>query len=382
MESIADPPGSGGARFLEASFTALDRYRGNPPAPLRFLLFRGGLADLARQGFELAFPGLTYADAASPEPGPGTSDASASALPEPVSTPCRYVCAEAYEDPEPHAYGHLDLTYDPETRRYRHPRSRYPDPREPVIYPCDAPEELVLFETAVLLARYPYRLPEGGFSVSVPGNLSPLFQRDLLTLILTGRDPGAALEWLGRTGFLDAYWPEMAALRGVNHSKEYHPEGDVWAHTLETFRYRKLSELRLSLGLLLHDTGKPGARSSEGRRFDRHSEIGARVARRFLDRLGFPRNLSEDVEFLVRRHMMPAALPRLPLTRVQEDLEHPLFPMLLELYRCDELSTFRGPDGYYQACAAYRQYLKNVRNPYRNPDGRKVQRMFLDSRNG
>lgn len=383
MESVADPAGSGSARFLEASFTALDRYRGNPAAPLRFLLFRGGLPDLARRGQELAFPGLPYADAVSADPvsgipRPGESGPVDGALPDPVSVPCRYVCAEADEDPEPHAYGLLDLSYDPDTRRYRHPRQRFPDPREPVIYPCDAPDDLTLFETAVLLARYPYRLPEGGFVVDVPRNLSPMFQRDLLTLILTGRDPGSALEWLGRTGFLDAYWPELAALRGVSHSKEYHPEGDVWAHTLETFRYRKLSEFRLSLGLLLHDTGKPESRSAEGRRFDRHSEIGARLARRFLERLGFARDLSEDVEFLVRRHMMPAALPRLPLNRVQEDLEHPLFPILLELYRCDELSTFRGPDGYYQACAAYRQYLRNVRNPYRNPDGRKVQRMFLE----
>ncbi len=378
MESIADPSGSGSSRFLEASFTALDRYRGNPAAPLRFILFRGGLPDLARQGVDLDFPGLPYADAASADSGRTERGPSDPADPAPASSPCRYVCAEADEDPEPHAYGHLDLTYDPELRRYRHPRQRYPDPREPVIYPSDAPEDLILFETAVLLARYPYRLPEGGFSVEVPAGLSPVFQRDLLTLILTGRDPGAALEWLGETGFLDAYWPELAALRGVGHSKEFHPEGDVWAHTLETFRYRKLSELRLSLGLLLHDTGKPESRSAEGRRFDRHSEIGARLARRFLERLGFSRGLAEEVEFLVRRHMMPAALPRLPLNRVQEDLEHPLFPILLELYRCDELSTFRGPDGYYQACAAYRQYLRNVRNPYRNPDGSKTLRMFLE----
>jgi len=147
---------------------------------------------------------------------------------------------------------------------------------------------------------------------------------------------------------------------------------------LETFRYRKLSDLRLSLGLLLHDVGKPLSRAADGRRFDRHSEIGARLARRFLERLDFTRALADDVEFLIRRHMMPAALPRLPLNRVREDLENPLFPMLLELYRCDELSTFRGPDGYYEACAAYRQYLKNVRNPYRNPDGRKAQRIFLE----
>lgn len=364
-----NPSPDGKARFFEYSFTALDRYRGVSAAPIRFLLFRGGLAELARLGYELGFPGLPYADAASSESesAPGTA-----------ATPARYVCSEFDEEPEPHAYSLLDLAYDPSQKIFRHPRLRFPDPREPVIYPTEAPEERILFETASLLARYPYRLPEGGFSVEVPRNLSPAFQRDLLTLILTGRDPGAALEWLAETSFLDTYWPEVSALRGVDHSKEFHPEGDVWAHTLETFRYRKLFDLRLSLGLLLHDTGKPESRSAEGRRFDRHSEIGARLAGRFLDRLGFPRSVSVDVEFLVRRHMMPAALPRLPMNRVQEDLENPLFPILLELYRCDELSTFRGPDGYYEACAAYRQYLKNVRNPYRNPDGRKALRVFME----
>ena len=67
MENDAGASASGGARFHEASFSALDRYRGNPPGPLRFLLFRGGLPELARLGCELEFPGLPYADAVSPE---------------------------------------------------------------------------------------------------------------------------------------------------------------------------------------------------------------------------------------------------------------------------------------------------------------------------
>jgi poly(A) polymerase len=369
MEHAVDPTSGGAIRFLEASFTALDRYRGIAAAPIRFLIFRGGLPELARLGYELEFVGLPYADAASPE---------SPAVGEGPAFPTRYVCVEPDDEPEPHAYPLLDLTYDGLRRVFRHPHMRFPDPREPVLYPGEAPDELVLFETAVLLARYPYRLPEGGFRVGFPRDLSPAFQRDLLSLIVTGRDPCPALEWLAETGFLERYWPEIFALRGVNHAKEFHPEGDAWAHTLETFRYRKLTDLRLSLGLLLHDVGKSESHASEGRRFDRHSEIGARVARRFMERLEFPKSLVDDVEFLVLRHMMPAALPRLPMNRVQGDLENPLFPILLELYRCDELSTFRGPDGYYDACAAYRQYLKNVRNPYRSPDGRKTARAFLE----
>ena len=188
------------------------------------------------------------------------------------------------------------------------------------------------------------------------------------------------MDFLKASGFIDAYWPELAALEGVDQAKEFHPEGDVWNHTMETFRHRKLPDLRLSLGLLLHDAGKPRANSSGGRRFDRHAELGSEVARRFLSRLGFPRAFSADVAYLVRYHMLPAALPRLPLERGIEGVDEPLFPLLLELYRCDELSSFKGPEGYYDACAAYRGHMKNGRNPWRNPEAARLARVFLPGR--
>jgi poly(A) polymerase len=53
-------------------------------------------------------------------------------------------------------------------------------------------------------------------------------------------------------------------------------------------------------------------------------------------------------------------------------MEAPLFPTLMELYRCDESSSFKGLDGYYESSAAYRQYLKYRRNPYRSADGKKT----------
>jgi poly(A) polymerase len=70
--------------------------------------------------------------------------------------------------------------------------------------------------------------------------------------------------------------------------------------------------------------------------------------------------------------MLPAALPRLPLRRVEEVIKSPLFPALLELYRCDESSSFKGLDGYYESSAAYQSYLKYRRNPYRSADGKKM----------
>ena len=59
--------------------------------------------------------------------------------------------------------------------------------------------------------------------------------------------------------------------------------------------------------------------------------------------------------------MIPAALTKLPLTKTKAILDSPLFPTLLELYRCDEASSFKSFDGYYKSSAAYRTYLKRQR---------------------
>jgi poly(A) polymerase len=207
----------------------------------------------------------------------------------------------------------------------------------------------------------------------------PEAQRLLLTGLLVSPRPDRGLELLKAAGFIRELWPELAILDDVDHSKEFHPEGNVWKHTLETLRHRKTMghnqgayDLQLSLGLLLHDVGKPLSASSGSRRFNGHAELGARTARKFLERLGFDPPLIEDIYYLVKNHMLPAALPRLPLVRTREILESPLFPTLLELYRCDESSSFKGLDSYYESSAAYQSYLRNRRNPYRFADGKKI----------
>ena len=211
-------------------------------------------------------------------------------------------------------------------------------------------------------------------------------QRLLLAELLNAPSPSLGFDLLKCAGFVGAYWPELAAMDDVDHSKEFHPEGNVWNHTMETLRYRKPAgknsgfDLRLSLGLLLHDVGKPLSQSTASRPganlrrpFDGHAELGETLARRFLRRLGFDAQIVRDVCYLVRNHMLPAALPRLPLFRTEEKMASPLFPLLMELYRCDESSSFKGLEGYYQSSAAFQSYLKHRRNPYRSADGKKAQ---------
>jgi poly(A) polymerase len=259
--------------------------------------------------------------------------------------------------------------------------------------------KLDALETALALSRYPLWKPDSRTLPIQPdftGIASIEQQRTFLSCMLLSPRPDCGLEYLKASGLIAKLWPELASLDDVEHSKDFHPEGNGWKHTLAMFQYRKRNgpryngnaqskglehngnthgvtgdnthntaaqnnDLILSLGLLLHDTGKPLSSSAGSHRFEQHAELGATVARRFLDRLGFAPDVADSVCFLVRNHMFPAALPRLPLANYQKIVGSPLFPVLMELYRCDESSSFKGLDRYYEASAAYQAYLRKKR---------------------
>ncbi|MDR0876589.1 MAG: HD domain-containing protein [Treponema sp.] len=398
-------------------FSAIDRYLGRDCLPFVTVVTDADISDLARIFEGLRFPGVAIADGAADEAGWAWYFLCRDPELPPVSALCR-----SPNDRQP-CFKLLDFNQDGRTGRFRDPWGVYPWLRQIKTGNADTAKKTVythgythvdthttepwwkncnsgggksraFMEAALILARYcdeeeyrPKLLKEIIRSLQclnedqIPGAEG---QRLLLLGILASPNPGLGLEFLKNAGLLEELWPELAELDQVDQSKEFHPEGNAWKHTLETFRYRKAAahngalagpmsyDARLSLGLLLHDLGKAHAESSGAHRFEGHAELGARQARRFLERLGFEGALVADICYLVRNHMLPAALPRLPLTRTQEVLESPLFPVLLELYRCDESSSFKGLDGYYESSAAYQAYLKHRRNPYRLADGKKM----------
>jgi len=360
-------------------FSAIDSYLGRDASNAVHLLCGADPSDLARLFEGLRYPGASLADAAL-DLGEKT---------------WYFRCEDEPGDPHRPSFGFLGFYLDCKTRRFHDPNGVYPLLRgikggadaggagealrnpDPRTDPCRA-----LMDGAMILARYfpgtgarEANAAAEGFPRGAPPGKEE--QRLLLAELLGVPHPAPGFEFLKRGGFVAEHWPELAEMDGVDHSKEFHPEGNVWRHTMETLRYRKAGtggrfDLRLSLGLLLHDVGKPLSRSASHRRFDGHAELGETRARRFLERLGFDAALVRDVCYLVRNHMLPAALPRLPLFRTSEKMASPLFPLLMELYRCDESSSFKGLDGYYQSSAAYRSYLRHRRNPYRSEDGKKI----------
>ena len=353
-------------RSYLASYSALDHYfRISRSAPVH-LLVESDLAGLARQFDALSFPGEGFCDAATRVDG----------------TTLLFTCADDGLPKGQAPFPVTEFLFDVERERYidigetyRHLRSRATEPKLPV----DEPVATVM-QAAILESRY--EMSTGVSSVLEKPHLrdqdiarvSQAEQALLLTEVLTGISPARGLRLLSDMGLVAAWFPELAAMAETDHSKEYHPEGNVWEHTLHTFEYQKNRDLVLGLALLLHDVGKPLSEGTREKPFLEHSHHGASAARRFLRRLDFPEDVIENVAWLVRYHMIPGALHRLPTRRTASLMRSPLFPDLLELYRCDLSSTFRGPDGYYRACRVYKDFMKHDRNPYRREDGKKALR--------
>lgn len=337
--------------YVLCSYSSLDRYfRVREPGPL-YLATDSPIWELARAFDDLEYPGLPLEDAVTRGEGHRIVFRCVDSLASPLDVP----------------FTVMGLLYDPARGSFLDRTGVYPDLRAKGLawVPDGQPAWVGLCEAARLASRYHYAA-EGSYGWSPGRELPPLsYQRDLLVALLAARRPDKGLALLERAGFIAAAWPELAPMGAIPHAKDYHPEGNVWEHTLETLKYRKQpTDLVLSLALLLHDAGKPEAQGSGERRFDGHSELGARVASRFLGRMGFAEQLVSDVAFLVRYHMMPAALGQLPPFRTEPVMASPLFPRLLELYRADLSSSYTDEEGYYAACRVYQRYLKDQGNPY------------------
>ncbi len=129
--------------------------------------------------------------------------------------------------------------------------------------------------------------------------------RDELVKMLTEGHARTAFEILEGTGLLAQILPEIAAMRGVQQPRGYHPEGDVWAHTLLILEQMpERASPTLALGALLHDVGKPVTQTYEDRiRFNLHDKVGARISEKICKRLRMTSRMVQRVSWLVENHM-------------------------------------------------------------------------------
>jgi poly(A) polymerase len=166
--------------------------------------------------------------------------------------------------------------------------------------------------------------------------------RDELTRMLTEGHARLAFALLDRTGLLDQVLPEVARMRGVEQPPEYHPEGDVWVHTL--LLLEKLPAgvpATLAWAALLHDVGKPPTfeRAPDRIRFNGHAEIGTSIAAAICRRMRFSNEETAQILALVANHMRFGDVERMKESTLKRFFRLPRFDEHLELHRLDCLSS-------------------------------------------
>jgi putative nucleotidyltransferase with HDIG domain len=171
--------------------------------------------------------------------------------------------------------------------------------------------------------------------------------REELSRILTEGGARRGFELLDSTRLLDVLLPEIAAMKGVAQPPEFHPEGDVWVHTLLLLEKLRRPTITLAWGALLHDVGKPPTfRVAERIRFDGHVEEGVALSHTILTRLRFSRDEIDQIEALVANHMRFKDVPHMKDSTLKRFLRMPSFEEHLELHRVDCLSSNGRLDNY------------------------------------
>ncbi len=174
--------------------------------------------------------------------------------------------------------------------------------------------------------------------------------RDELTKMLTEGHAREAFLLLDETGLLREVLPEISAMKGVRQPPQFHPEGDVFVHTLLL-----LQELphpcppTLAWGALLHDVGKPPTfREAPDRiRFDNHVDVGVKMAEEICHRLRFSNDTTEQILALVANHMRFAHVPQMKESTFKKFVRMPHFEEHIELHRLDcqgshrDLTTYK-----------------------------------------
>jgi poly(A) polymerase len=166
--------------------------------------------------------------------------------------------------------------------------------------------------------------------------------RDELTKMLTEGHGRRAFLLLDESGLLKEVLPEITAMKGVQQPPEFHPEGDVFVHTLLLLEnLPRPCPPTLAWGALLHDVGKPATfRVAPDRiRFDDHVDVGVKIAEEICGRLRFSNHDTDQVLALIDNHMRFGHVTRMKESTLKKFLRLPGFDQHLALHRADSLAS-------------------------------------------
>jgi len=218
-------------------------------------------------------------------------------------------------------------------------------------------DKLRMIRAVRFAARFHYAIEAGTFGAiqklaAQINQVSGERIRDELTKLLTEGAARRAFELLDETGLLRHVLSEIAAMKGVEQPPQFHPEGDVWTHTLLMLEQLKAGcSPTLAWGVLLHDVGKPPTfkppSGPDGRiRFDEHVEVGTQMTLEILGRLRFSNEETDQIAALVANHLRFKDAKLMKLSTLKRFVRLNRFEEHLELHRLDCISSHGYLDNY------------------------------------
>ena len=210
-----------------------------------------------------------------------------------------------------------------------------------------AEDKLRMLRAVRFAARFEYAIEPGTFAAiqKLAGEIGVVSRervRDELTRMLTEGHARRAFLLLDESGLLREMLPEISAMKGVQQPPQFHPEGDVFVHTLLLLEnLPHPCPPALAWGALLHDVGKPATfRVAPDRiRFDGHVDVGAKMAEEICRRLRFSGDDTAQVLALVDNHMRFGQATRMSESTLKKFLRMPQFDQHMALHRADSLAS-------------------------------------------
>jgi poly(A) polymerase len=211
-----------------------------------------------------------------------------------------------------------------------------------------AEDRLRMIRAARFAARFGFRIHEPTLTAmrrAAPhvGEVSAERINEELTKLLTEGHARRGFELLEQTGLLAHVLPELIPMKGCAQTPDFHPEGDVWTHTLCCLENLPAGCSRtLAWGVLLHDVAKPATASvrPDGRpTFYGHTHVGAEMAAGICRRLRMSNAQTERIAFLVDQHLRHCSATEMRRSTLKRFLRQDGIEELLELTRIDALGS-------------------------------------------
>jgi poly(A) polymerase len=210
-----------------------------------------------------------------------------------------------------------------------------------------AEDKLRMLRAVRFAARFAYQIEDQTFAAMLTlakeiHVVSRERVRDELTRMLTEEHPRRSFELLDQSGLLKEVLPEISVMKGVEQPPQFHPEGDVFVHTLLLLDHLpQPCPPTLAWGALLHDVGKPATfRVAPDRiRFDDHVNVGVKIAEEICGRLRFSSSDTQQILALVGNHMRFGHALRMNQSTLKKFLRMPAFDQHLALHRADSLAS-------------------------------------------